>query len=137
MSGSDKHTSLPKYTSVFFTIVKNKRIKGYRCRIHKTFFLCSYILSKKARVFGPGKPFQICVMFASKTRACPSGAPSPPGINLKYFTRLDRLTKVEHFSLFVQLVSYKDKSFVNTPLTPEWTSPHFINYPVQKITAAC
>jgi hypothetical protein len=56
-------------------------------------------------VFVPGKPFQPNQLFADKVWSLPKQSTflplleQAPGLTLKYYTRLKRLTALAHFSL--------------------------------------
>jgi hypothetical protein len=70
-------------------------------------------------LFVPSIPFHASLVFASKARACPCGAPfrhSPlgqaPGLDRKYYTRLKRIARDKHSSLFGLFPSVEEKSFV-------------------------
>ncbi len=72
------------------------------------------------RVFVPGSPLQLSLMFAGKAGAYRSGEPSrcstlgqAPDLTLTHKTRLERTAKDKHFRLFGASVNYGRKKAYN------------------------
>jgi hypothetical protein len=106
MIARNKHSSLlPQMFSdeekKFFNI-------DTQCQSHKTFFL--YFMKWAIIEFVPGYFFHASLIFASKAGAYPSGAPfrcSRP--TFQHYTRLWKLARDKHSSLFCRCVSDEEK----------------------------
>jgi len=71
------------------------------------------------RVFVPGNPLQLSLIFVGKARAYLSVAPlrcstlwKAPGLIHKHFTMLERLARDKHASLLRKSVNYGSKSCI-------------------------
>jgi hypothetical protein len=91
----------------------------------KKFLVVIYEYSKRSRVFVPGKPFQLSLMFLDKARSLPKGgvperyiAQVGSCLTHKHRTRLERPARDKHPRFFGKFINYGHKKFCN--IGPWW-----------------